>query len=180
MIKRINIYGGPGAGKTAMASYLFHQLKTRHIIIEQVSEFAKTLAYQGHEIVGFDQAWIFMTQMHSEEIYLRHGANLTITDAPLYLMMAYIKRDCPWLYSCLEPIAAKFEEQYPSIHLYVERPSVELYQQKGRFEDFREACEMDMITRGVLDKHTRGYHIIKYDNNQAALDLVLENLLQSK
>ena len=37
----INIFGGPGTGKSTLAAYIFHNLKCRHVEVEVVTEYAK-------------------------------------------------------------------------------------------------------------------------------------------
>lgn len=44
-IININIFGGPGVGKSTISSGLFYQMKTRGYKVEFISEYAKDLTY---------------------------------------------------------------------------------------------------------------------------------------
>lgn len=42
----VNLFGGPGCGKSTTMARLFADLKTRGLNVEMVSEFAKDLVYE--------------------------------------------------------------------------------------------------------------------------------------
>lgn len=47
MTKVINLYGGPGTGKSSTAGMLFAHLKLRGVNCEYVQEYAKDAAWEG-------------------------------------------------------------------------------------------------------------------------------------
>lgn len=56
----INIFGGPGVGKSTVAAGLFYRLKCLHYSVELVEEFAKYLVYQGMvDVLRRDQLRVF-------------------------------------------------------------------------------------------------------------------------
>ena len=46
MTKVINLFGGPGAGKSTTAAGLFYEMKVRDIKCELVTEYAKDMTYE--------------------------------------------------------------------------------------------------------------------------------------
>ena len=61
-MKVINIFGGPGTGKSVTAARLFAELKLQHKNCELVTEFAKELTYDESYRVMENQIWIFANQ----------------------------------------------------------------------------------------------------------------------
>ena len=51
MIRRINIYGGPGVGKSTLAASIFAFMKKRGDNVELVQEFVKQFAYLGNVLL---------------------------------------------------------------------------------------------------------------------------------
>ena len=45
-MKVINLFAGPGTGKSTTAAGLFYKMKSKGYMVELVTEFAKDLVYQ--------------------------------------------------------------------------------------------------------------------------------------
>lgn len=84
----INIYGGPGAGKSTAALQLVAELKKRGINADYVSEYAKELVYAKNfsKLDGSvqNQREIFHEQKSRLDVTLE-GVEVAVTDAPLLL-----------------------------------------------------------------------------------------------
>ena len=85
----INLYGGPGIGKSTMAAELFVELKHRGIKTELVGEFAKELSYDFAYNVMADQHYLFAIQSHRLWRLARAGVEVAVCDSPLLLNLAY-------------------------------------------------------------------------------------------
>lgn len=59
MIRRINLFGGAGCGKSCLASKLFADLKAKNYKIELVQEWIKPWAYDGRFPKSWDQFYVF-------------------------------------------------------------------------------------------------------------------------
>ena len=140
--RRINIFGGPGCGKSTVAASIFSRLKAEGHEIELVDEYVKSWAYEKREICSFDQAYLFMQQLRKEYLVLRHSAGCIVTDSPLVLSICYAKKYGFKRWECLQNIADDFEEEYPSINVILDREGCE-YKQEGRYEDYKQALAMD-------------------------------------
>lgn len=148
-LRRINIFGGPGCGKSTVAASVFSRLKADEHEMELVDEYVKSWAYEKREICSFDQAYLFMQQLRKEHLVLRNSAGCIITDSPLGLSICYARRDGFKRWECLQQIADDFEEEFPSINIILEREECK-YKQEGRYENLDQAIIMDNVIYNYL------------------------------
>jgi nicotinamide riboside kinase len=145
---RINLYGGPGVGKSTLAARIFTLLKSRGANAELVQEFVKQYVYSGRQIRAWDYVYTFARQFEAEHRLLKGGVEILVTDSPLLLQCIYARRHrCP-VYEQLFDIALEFEKEFPAVNFLVNR-SVG-FQPSGRWETDHEAREMDNIIRATL------------------------------
>jgi len=169
---RINLYGGPGSGKSTVASKIFSSLKEQHILIELVNEFVKTMAYQGIVATDWDQLTIFSSQLAREEVFLKNGVKHIVTDSPILLVACYTKLKFPRLFPHLIDMSAAFREMYQSIDIFIKRP--EVYQAVGRYEDIEAAKRMDDIILEVLSDTVPDFKIVDCNDFNTILSLSSE------
>lgn len=137
-MKVINVFGGPGTGKSVTAAKLFAELKIKHLNCELVTEFAKELVYDESYKVLENQEWIFANQ-HNRMFRLKDKVDYIITDAPLFNSIVY---------------SGKGEEQkdfhnyvfsvfkrYDNLNVYLERETE--YRTEGRYQDEEGAKKID-------------------------------------
>ena len=84
----VNLYGGPGSGKSTGAAYIFSKLKMAGVNAELVTEFAKEKVWEESKAVFENQAYIFGKQ------YFRISrcadqVDVIVTDSPLLLSVIY-------------------------------------------------------------------------------------------
>lgn len=152
-IRRINIFCGPGGGKTNIAQRVASELNSRFLRsdnhtkrAELIQEFCKIFAYEGRVPTGFDQLTIFAEQLRREELFLRNGVDLVVTDSPLLLQLAYAPID---LRSNIAGLIHQFEKTYPSINFFIERGD-RPYNPKGRYQSLSEAQNKDLEIKQLL------------------------------
>lgn len=174
MIRRINLYGVPCSGKSRCASFIFSELVEQKI--ELVHEHIKPNAYRGIDTLPFGQIGWLHKQIETEETYLRHGADLIVTDCPLYLSSFYAqeyKRKCG---DIIAKIATEFEKDYPSMNLYM-RPLP--YIKEGRFQTEEDISRLDIHLRDHLDSWGVRYTVFDARNRLEILKHVRLQLKQS-
>jgi hypothetical protein len=174
-IRRISLFGGPGCGKSRTKSFLVSQLKKQGVNVSEVDEWVKEWAYMKVEISGFDQLFIFANQLRKEELKLKNGENLIVSDSPVFLPVYYsIKYDFEgWQH--LADITALFEQKYPSLNIFLDREGVE-YRDVGRWETEEEADLVDEQLKNLLDDQGVEYVTLNTLDEDEILNYVLENI----
>jgi len=147
---RINIYGGPGVGKSTTAALIFGWLRQQGHNAELAQEWVKAWAYQGRTMQSFDYVFTFANQLHTEDRLLQAGVEIIVTDSPIYLQCMYALHHRMKAANELWRIAKRFEQEYPSINFFVKREVP--YDQQGRFEDEKQARIMDRFILDCLEE----------------------------
>jgi len=170
VIRRINFYAGPGAGKSTLAARTFAELKIRGHDVEHVPEFVKTMAHEGRFPQSYDQIHIFGEQVHREDIALRH-VETVVTDCPILMCCAYAEFYSAPGFAETTKIARQFDLDFPALNLYIDR-TVE-YISKGRFQDGEQAVEFDQKLLDFLAENLHGPLVhVQVEN----FDLMLEEI----
>jgi len=174
MNPRINLFGGPGVGKSTFAAKLFAHLKREGANVELVQEVVKQWVYEGRKIQPWDCVGIFAQQFEAEQRLLQNGVDHIITDSPLFLQCIYSKlvHGCP-AHLELADIAGRFNRTWPAINFLIRRPDVE-YDSHGRYQDQEAAKVMDGKIIKMLNYYCINYHLIHPDEDgfQHCLDLL--------
>lgn len=172
---RINLFGGPGAGKSTMASLLFYELKRRSIPVELASEFVKTWVYRNIKYQKYDQIYIFGKQTDAEYKYLSAGVKNVITDSPMFLSYFYAKHNGhPELAEHFKAIHLIYEKDYPSVNIFLNRDS-KTFIQEGRYHNYQQAIEIDNKLKEELQENCKFFEF-NYLEKEKILDTVLENI----
>jgi ABC-type multidrug transport system ATPase subunit len=66
----INLFGGPGSGKSTTAAYLYAGLKNQGVNAELIREYVKDWAYESRTVGVFDQLYFFGKQVRRETFSL--------------------------------------------------------------------------------------------------------------
>lgn len=138
MGKIINVFGGPGTGKSVTAAQLFAEMKKQQMNCELVTEFAKELVYDESYRVMENQIWIFANQ-HQRMHRLKDKVDYIITDAPLFNSIVYSGKGEE--NKEFHQFVLREFNKYDNLNVYLER-EVE-YRQEGRYQDEKGAIEID-------------------------------------
>jgi len=159
MIRRINLYGGPGCRKSTQAAYIYSQLKGKKLKVELVQEFVKTWAYEKREPSSFDQLYLFARQLRMEDIVLRNGVDYVITDSPIGLAVCYSQAGGFIQWPALTILAQEFERTYPSLNLFFDRDGTD-YEAHGRYQTEDGAIKMDKLILAYLGMNQLPYQVV--------------------
>ena len=151
MIRRVNLFGGPGVGESTLAARFFAHLKQQKANIELVQEFVKQYVYEGRRIRSWNYVHTFASQFEAEHRLMQGGVQRIVTDSPLLLQCVYAKHHGCVVHQQLAQICKRFDEEFPSLNFFVRRNFH--FQEVGRWENEGQAIEMDRIIEETLNRH---------------------------
>lgn len=160
----INFYGGPGAGKSTGASYVFSWLKMKGVDAEYVTEFAKELVWQERSQVfeaPENQVFIFGNQFYRMRSLLGK-VSVIVTDSPLLLSVIYA-RSCPQLSEHYPEVVRSLNSMFRRINVLVKR--VAPFEQNGRNEDEARSDFISGQVRKLLSDYGEQYYEIAGDED---------------
>ncbi len=150
----INIYGGPGAGKSTSAAYYYYMMKKAGDNVELVREYVKDWAWEGRKITTNDQIYFLGKQVRRESM-LYGKVNWIVTDSPVMMNLYYAQRYCSQhLAEGIRTATLAFyrqaiEDGHKHIHLLLDRNKP--YISEGRYQTESEAKEIDGGVKRVLE-----------------------------
>lgn len=152
----INLYAGPGAGKSTKAAELFYKVKRLGIEAELISEYVKQWVWEERKICTYDQFYIFGKQA-KKEYSLFGKVDYIITDAPMLLSVYYTSvfgsPEMARVFSDMYKVYVDMckESGVEMLHYWVERQGV--YQPNGRIHSEEEALAIDKDLQKFLVSH---------------------------
>jgi predicted ATPase len=154
MTKFINIFGGPGVGKSTTAAALFSVMKMSGYNVELVTEVAKDFVWEDRATTLTIQPYITIKQFRNL-IRLKGKVEYVITDAPILLGCVYADKYAPHLPSSYKQFISDLHNQElnPSVNIVLKRTFE--YDQSGRYQNKDEAISIDnAITSTLMEYET--------------------------
>lgn len=138
--KVINIFGAPGAGKTALMCSLIGEMKRLGMSCELVTEYAKDLVWEHRSDTFTDELYIFAKQNH--RLHRVNGqVDWIVTDRPLPLSIIYARKTYG---KCSNPffnMVWSVYEEYDNIN-YLLLLDDSQYEVEGRLQTFDESRDI--------------------------------------
>lgn len=158
----INLWGGPGSGKSTTAAGLFSLMKLQQKKVELVTEFAKDLTYEENFISLSNQFAVSGQQDHRLRRLIGH-VDYVITDSPLLLGMFYASGvfQNEWFTNCL---LGAFNS-YNNRNFFIKR--VKPYVKLGRTQSEQEAETIGDRMLETFDKYQFSFEIVDGDEHAA-------------
>ena len=158
--KIINLFGGPGSGKSTITSGLFYELKKRNISCDNPYEFPKQVAWEDNKSQITDQLYIFANQ-HRGIVRSYGKVDFIILDSPILLSLAYkdgYDKGYPAsLYGeSFDKMVFDVFNQYTNINFLLNRDDKQ-YQTDGRFQSQTESSMFHNRIKNILDDHDLTY-----------------------
>ena len=136
-LKVVNLYGGPGTGKSTTAAGLFFLMKIAGYNCELVREYAKDAVWEGRTHLFAQQAFIF-TKQAKRLRDLEGKVDIVMTDSPLMMSLVYGTPPAG-----LTEMVAEERRRYNEFDVRLGR--VKRYQQAGRTQTESEALDVDSV-----------------------------------
>jgi nicotinamide riboside kinase len=142
----ISLYGGPGAGKSTSAAYMYYLLKAAGENTELVREYVKDWAWEGRKIDTYDQIYFLGKQIHKESM-LFSKVKYLVTDSPIFMNYYYASLYCTRrLAEGVKAAVLAFYEQtleegHKHHHILLHRTKP--YVRDGRYQTEDEALAID-------------------------------------
>lgn len=144
----LNLFGGPGAGKSTTAALTFGKLKQAGINAELVVEFAKDLVWEERHAIRC-QPYVFGEQLWRLE-RLRGKVDAVVTDSPILLSAVYGAELGDAFCSFVLGTFAGFD----NVNVFLDRDDVaHPYSSAGRYQaDVDEASAIDVVMHDMLHR----------------------------
>jgi hypothetical protein len=159
----INLFAGPGAGKSTVAAGLFYSLKKQHKSVELVTEYAKDLVYSDQvAFLQSNQEYVFAEQNRRQHVLIGK-VDIAITDSPLLLSHIYANQYAKRLpKDRLDSFLAHVNQvfnSYTNINFFLQRPDT--FQQAGRVQNLEESKDIDNRIVAVLNNNNIPFEVVQ-------------------
>jgi adenylate kinase family enzyme len=146
----VNLFGGPGSGKSTTAAGVFNKLKLAGVNCEIVTEFAKHITWKKDLNTLKNQIYVFAKQ-HDRMFHLKEQVDVIITDSPIIMGLIYTDYD---------KVSPSFEQlvvdefnrpEAENLNIFIKR--VKPYNPSGRSQSEEEAKEKDQDIINLFNKY---------------------------
>lgn len=149
MTTYINIFGGPGAGKSTTATGIFYNLKRLGQSVEIVTEVAKDFVWENRMDTLMIQPYVTVKQ-YRNLVRVKDKVDLVVTDAPILLGILYANKYAQTLPKSYHQFVKDCHHEIlaPSINIMLERSFG--YDPAGRYQSEEEAHKLDKELEGII------------------------------
>ena len=170
----VNLFGGPGSGKSTTCAGLFERLKLKGVNCEMATEYAKDKVWEESYKTLDDQIYVFGKQLHKINRLL-NKVDIIITDSPLLNSIIYDKEKN----EAFKNLVLDQHWKLHNVNVFIQRN--EHYEQAGRMQTLEESKKLDEEITNMLRENNVTYSLIpkvSVDGKLAA-DILAEALLKS-
>lgn len=169
MTKIINLYGGPGTGKSTTAALLYGEMKQKGINCELVTEYAKDVVWWEAEAKLKNQIYVFAKQ-HSRIFRLLDKVDYIITDSPLLLSCFYGRHESEEFHNLIKHEV----NSHDNIHIFLNR--CKKYNPIGRMQTEDEARYIDIQIISMLQGNDIDFSI--FDAGKGVVSTIMNKVLK--
>lgn len=174
----VNLFGGPGAGKTTTALGLTYELKMMGFKAEYVHELAKDFAFLEDLSYFENQLSVTRKQAYLLNTRLVQNLDFVITDAPLAVGLVYGE-----MYGTIfndEAEILGLARKHPNqINIIKTRPKSVSFEQHGRYQTEQEANKVQaMIMELLVNKHKFFMHGACENINREGISFLAQRIVQ--
>ncbi len=148
-MKNIQLFGGPGTGKSTTAAGLFYKMKTLDYKVEYIQEFAKELTFSRDYTRLSDQLLILGEQHHRMK-RLEGQVEYLIHDSPFIMGLVYLADDKHLPKDIYTDLIHSMYNSYNNLNIFITRSDQHTYQEYGRSQTIDEAINKDKEIKDIL------------------------------
>lgn len=167
----INIFGGPGSGKSTIAGQIFTDLKQKGVEVANPEEQAK-LAIWSNQAWLLDHQTILLGRTWETILARQDKVDVIVMDSPALLCSVYAGNREP---SCFHALVADIHKRTDRINLFLMRDGLRTYSMNGRRETEQEARILDERIITTLDTHSE--HYLKIERGTTHLQAITASIL---
>ena len=165
----INLFGGPGVGKSTLCASVFAKLKIMSIECEMATEYAKDMVWEESYKKLENQIYIFGKQ-HARVHRLLGKVDVVITDSPLLNSIVYDKTQN---YALKKLVISEFWK-LKTLNFYISRKLN--YEENGRVQTLEQAIDVDNAYLNLIKDNDIKYHQIEPGQIDIIVSKVIEML----
>lgn len=169
----VNLFGGPGAGKSKNAYLLCAALKEAGVTCELVTEWVKDAVWENRTEILACQPYIFGKQL-GKLARLEGKCPVVVTDSPIPMQAYYDPDQSQFLRGVIKEQFNKFD----NLNFFMLR--TEHWDPKGRLQDdISEAMHIDSEIRTLLSDFQIPYNPVRdYNGNMAGVRFMVDKVLK--
>lgn len=168
----VNLYGGPGAGKTTSMAHIFALLKWRGYECEMAPEYAKDKVWEGNLGVLDNQMYIFSKQLQ-RSWRVKDKVQVIISDAPLLNSILYDAENS----SDFHNLILKKYNEYDNYNIFLNRNDKK-YSENGRIQSYEEAQQLDKKILQIFSDFSIPYYT--YNTGEPNMELIVNDIINRK
>ena len=170
----VNLFAGPGTGKSTSMAHIFAELKWHGIDCEMITEYAKDKVWEGSEHVLENQYYVSGKQYFKLK-RIQGKVDVVITDSPILVGL---------IYGVKEPeefgdLIHKYHHQFNNLNIFLNRTKP--YNPNGRVQkNVLEAIEKDIEIKNMLnDRYVKFIEMDASRENIPMMVDLIENILNN-
>jgi hypothetical protein len=169
MTKVINLYSGPGGGKSSIAAGLLYELKRKHINCDAPYEFPKLLAWDENHSAIKDQLYVIANQ-HRGIVKSWGKVDYIIMDSPILLSLVYksyydgIEYPSNLYTESFDKMVLDIHSKYDNLNIVLKRGNGG-YNEKERYQSLEKSIQLDYLIQKMLDDNGIQYTEIEIGDN---------------
>ena len=169
MSKLINLFGGPGIGKSSIAAGITYKLKKKHISCNNPYEFPKLLAWDKNNEAIKDQLYVLANQHRG--ISQSYGkVDYIVIDSPILFSLIYktyynTGYPAEFYGEHFNHLIVDLHKKYDNINILLERTDEGKHNDDERYQTLQESLDIDKLCKTILDSNNITYHTVKVGKN---------------
>lgn len=164
----VNLYAGPGSGKSTTCAGVFSKLKLAGVNCEMALEYAKDKVWESSFKVLDNQIYVFGKQLH-RLWRLKDQVDVIITDSPLLMSILYDSSKN----TNFKNLVLDQYNSFNNLNYFINRN--DSYNPKGRMQTIEEAKKLDVELQEILcDLHITHTILCK----DGAIDYIVNDVLK--